>query len=78
MSGTPAANRGLISLSADPYTNQAGADPRLNANNPGGGQLGRLGIGVSGQVDNVDVGAVRHAEPAGGGGVIGARIHSGF
>ena len=73
-SGTPLFNEGpfangntLTSLGADPYVSQATADFRPNANSPGGAQIRAAGIGVYGQTDNCDIGAVQHTDPAGGG-----------
>lgn len=63
----PFLNEGLITLAADPYVNQAGADFRPNNTNPGGAQLRAAGIGVYGQTNNVDIGADQHADPSGGG-----------
>jgi hypothetical protein len=72
-SGTPVSNLGpfasgstLTSLGADPYVNQAGGDFRPNANSPGGAQLRAAGIGVYGQTDSEDIGAVQHTDPSGG------------
>jgi hypothetical protein len=56
----------LTSLGADPYVNQAGGDFRPNANSPGGAQLRAAGIGVYGQTDSEDIGAVQHTDPSGG------------
>lgn len=64
---TPLVNRGFVTLSADPYVSQATGDFRPNANNPGGAQLRGAGIGVYGQADNADIGAVQHPDPTGGG-----------
>lgn len=76
VSGTPVVNEGpfassgtLTSLGADPYVSQATGDLRPNANSPGGAQLRGAGIGVFGQADNADIGAVQHTDPSGGGGV---------
>lgn len=62
ISGTPLLNEGAISLSADPYVNQAGADFRPNSTAGGGAAIQAAGIGVYGQTDNVDVGAVQHGD----------------
>jgi hypothetical protein len=67
VNGTPFANEGQITLTADPYQNQAGADFRPNTTAGGGAALRNTGVGVFGQTDNSDVGAVQHTDPAGGG-----------
>jgi hypothetical protein len=63
ISGTPFANIGQITVTADPYVNQAGADFRPNSAAGGGALLRAAGIGVFGQTDNADVGAVQHGDP---------------
>jgi hypothetical protein len=65
VSGTPQMNEGQITPGADPYVSQATGDFRLNSNNPGGAQLRAQGIGVFGQTDTVDTGAVQ-STPGGG------------
>lgn len=62
---------GLIVLTADPFTNAAGNDYSLNTTAGGGALLRALGIigafpGIS-TTTYQDVGAVQHADPAGGG-----------
>jgi hypothetical protein len=67
LSGTPAANEGQVTLTADPYVNQIGADFRPNTTAGGGASLRAAGIGVFGQTNNTDIGAVQHSDPTGGG-----------
>lgn len=58
---------GNTALSGDPFENQAGDDFRPN-NTAGAGAVLRAGaIGVPGQTTNLDIGAVQHEDPAGGG-----------
>lgn len=64
----PFKNLDFITLTADPYQNAAGADFRLNSTAGGGAALRGLGIGVSGQTDSQDIGAVQTAAGSGGGG----------
>lgn len=66
--GTPFVNKGFITLTADPFVNAAGGDFRLNATAGGGAALRSLGIGIYGQTDSRDIGAVQHTDPAGSGG----------
>lgn len=57
-----------ITITGDPFVDAANGDFRLN-NTPGAGAVLRgAGLGVYGQTDNQDVGAVQHSDPAGGGG----------
>lgn len=65
ISGTPQWKEGQITLSADPYVNQAGADFRPNSTTGGGASLRNAGIGVFGQTDNSDVGAVQSTAAGG-------------
>lgn len=67
ISGTPFANVGAIVLTADPYVNRAGGDFRPNNAAGGGALLQAIGLGVFGQTNNEDSGAVHHADPTGGG-----------
>jgi hypothetical protein len=64
----PFVNQGFVTLTADPYQNAAGADFRLNNNAGGGAALRGLGIGVTGQTDSQDIGAVQTAAGSSGGG----------
>ena len=58
-----------IILSGDPWTNAASDDYRPNNTAGAGASLrGITAVGVYGQTDNRDVGAVQHTDPAGGGG----------
>jgi len=70
VSGSPGVNIGpfasgntLTAIGADPYVSQATGDFRPNANNPGGAQIRGVEIGVFGQTNNVDIGAVQHSDP---------------
>ncbi len=70
ISGTPYSNKGMIlnaSFSGQPYVTP-GSDFRLNATAGAGALLRGAGIGVFGQTDNSDIGAVQHTDPSGGGG----------
>lgn len=58
ISGTPQLNEGQITLTQQPYT-VAGSDFRPNNVAGGGTSLRNAGIGVFGQTDTVDVGAVQ-------------------
>lgn len=62
----PFVNQGFVALTADPYQNAAGADFRLNSTAGGGAALRGLGIGVAGQTDSQDIGAVQTAAGSGG------------
>lgn len=67
----PLINEGMI-LNASftggqPYT-AAGSDFRPNNTAGAGALIRNAGIGVYGQTDNVDIGAVQHTDPAGGSG----------
>lgn len=53
-----------ITLTADPYVNKSSGDYRPNYNAGGGLVLLGMGFGVPGQTNNVDLGAVQHADPA--------------
>lgn len=66
VAGTPLINEGAIALSADPYVSQGTADYRPNATTGGGTALRGTAIGVPGQTDNQDVGAVQHSDSASG------------
>lgn len=68
--GQPSITSGVITLTADPFTNAAGGDFSLNST-AGGGLLCRsAGITLFGQTqsDNQDVGPIQHADTGGGGG----------
>lgn len=71
ISGTPLVNEGMTLNAAftggSPYVNQAGADFRPNATAGAGALLQGAGVGVFGQSNNADIGAVQHSDPAGGG-----------
>lgn len=58
-----------IVLTADPFVDAANDDFRPNDTSGGGAELRGAGIGVSGQTNSQDVGAVQHADPSGGGGM---------
>ena len=61
-------NDGFITLTGDPFIDAANGDFRLNNTAGAGAVLRGAGLGVYGQTDNQDVGAVQHSDPAGGGG----------
>jgi hypothetical protein len=67
---------GFISLTAQPYTT-AGSQYAPNSTTGGGAALRGAGIGVNGQTDDVDVGAVHSAASGGaaGGFILGARFY---
>jgi hypothetical protein len=82
ISGTPLANEGMIYSASftggQPYVT-AGTDFRPNATAGSGALLRAMGIGVFGQTNNVDIGAVQHSDPTGGGGAANlSRVFSGF
>lgn len=56
-------NDGFVSLTADPYVNRAAGDFRPNNTAGGGALLRAASIGVYGQTDNRDIGAVQHSDP---------------
>lgn len=61
----PLVNQGFITPSTDPYVNQSGGDFRPNSTATGGALLRGAGIGVYGQTDTVDVGAVQSTPGSG-------------
>lgn len=63
---TAAVDIGAITVTADPYVNLAGDDFRPNAVAGGGLLLRGAGIGIFGQTDNRDVGAVQSTAAGGG------------
>jgi hypothetical protein len=81
INGTLVANEGMIYSASftggQPYM-VAGSDFRPNATANSGMLLRNAGIGVPGQVNNVDTGAIQHSDPAAGGGANLSRIFSGF
>lgn len=72
VTGTPIELTTLVSLSADPFTSVAGADFSLNTTAGGGAACraaGHPGVFPAGTTTGyVDIGAVQHQDPAGGGG----------
>jgi hypothetical protein len=81
ISGTPISNDGMIYSASftggQPYM-VAGSDFRPNATANSGALLRAAGIGVPGQTNNVDTGAIQHSDPAAGGGANLSRVFSGF
>jgi hypothetical protein len=69
--GSPAylLNFNFTALSAQPYVS-AGSQFAPNTAAGGGALLRGTGIGVYGQTDNQDIGAVQHADPSGGRGQV--------
>jgi hypothetical protein len=80
INGTAILNEGMILSAAftggQPYTT-AGSDFRPNATANSGALLRNTGIGVFGQTDNVDRGAVQHSDPSGGSSPLNFGIHTG-
>jgi len=62
-SGTFWLDQGFVSLTADPYINQAGADFRPNSASGGGASLRSGIVGVYGQTSRGDIGAVQSTQP---------------
>ena len=58
----------FIDLTADPFVNSAADDFRPNNTAGGGADLRAADGGIPSQTNNNDIGAVQHADPAGGGG----------
>lgn len=56
-----------LTITGDPFVDAANGDFRLNDTPGAGAVLRGAGLGVYGQTDNQDVGAVQHSDPAGGG-----------
>jgi len=68
----------FLALSADPYVNKAGGDFRPNNTAGGGADLRAAGVGAFGQINNTDIGAVQHSDPAGGAAsILGSGVLSG-
>ena len=65
--GTLAMDLNPITLSGDPWTDAAADDLRPNNTAGAGASLRNIAGDVYGQTDNRDIGAVQHADPAGGG-----------
>jgi hypothetical protein len=64
ISGTPIVNESFVTLTAQPYVT-AGSQFAPNAAAGGGALLRGVGLGIPGQTDNNDAGAVQHADPSG-------------
>ena len=77
---TPVVDDGHITLTADPFTNAAGGVFSLNTTAGGGALLRAAGINPIGQTGFLDIGAVQHADPAGGASSIlgGGQLTGGF
>lgn len=69
---------GSITVTSDPYTNEATDDLSPNNVADGGALLRNAGIDAFGQTDNRDVGAVQHADPVVSGATIRAHRGSKF
>lgn len=54
-------------ISADPYVDKSSNDYRPNTASTGGTLIRAKSLGVSGQTNNQDAGAVQHADPSGSG-----------
>ena len=65
-SGSPLVDSNPITLTGDPWTNAAGDDYSPNNTAGAGASLRNIAGDVYGQTDNRDIGAVQHADPAGG------------
>ncbi len=63
--GNAAFDLNPITLTADPFTNAAAGDFSLNNTAGGGALLRSLGYGIPGQTQNIDIGAVQHADAGG-------------
>lgn len=63
-------NDGFVTLSGSAFVDAAGDDFRPNATASAGALLRAAGIGVYGQTDNRDIGAVQHADPVGATGFV--------
>lgn len=65
VNGTSLDFSGVSVTDGDPYENSAGDDYRLNNTALRGALLRDAGIGMPGQTDNRDIGAVHHSDPTG-------------
>jgi hypothetical protein len=75
VSGTPTDDIGFVTITdGQPLTDPANDDFEPNNTALRGALLRGAGIGVPDQTANVDIGAVQHADPAGGGGLL---VHPG-
>lgn len=74
----PLSDIGAITLTGVPFENAGSADFRPNSTANQGAELRGGGFGVYGQTDNRDIGAVQHADPAGGGGVVLSNMSGGM
>ncbi len=76
LAGTYMIDSGAIALSASPFTNAGSGDFSLNTTSGGGAACRAAGIpGTLGSsTGHADVGAIQHADPAGGGGGGGSPV----
>lgn len=64
----PFLDSGAVTLTGDPFTNAAALDFSLNNTADAGAACRAVGLSPYGQTGYIDIGAVQHADPAGGGG----------
>jgi hypothetical protein len=71
---TPLVDSGSIALTGDPFEDSASEDFKPNDTSGAGALLRGAITGLPGQEINQDIGAVQHADPAGGGGGVSRRL----